>query len=60
MIQITYGILLETIQLELLSDYEVEVRTAVALAAECLVKSVTPVDAEHTDHRQEDSCTETH
>ena len=60
MIQITYGILLETIQLELLSDYEVEVRTAVALAAECLVEAVTPVDAEHTNHWEEDAGTESH
>jgi hypothetical protein len=50
--------------LELLTDDEVEVALAVlagqfTLRVETLVEAVAPVDAQHTDHRQEDADTST-
>ena len=42
--------------LELLSDHEVELASAVSVI---VVETVTPVNSEETDHRQEDSHTDT-
>ena len=43
--------------LEFLSQHEVEI--AATLLAEDLVETITPVNTHHTDHGQEDACTDT-
>lgn len=42
-------------RLELLSDYEVELASTIAL----VVESITPVYTEKADHREEDSSSDT-
>ena len=46
-------------QLEFLTQYEVEMTTTGTAATEYFIETVSPVDTHHTNHRQEDTYTDT-
>ena len=46
-------------QLEFLTQYEVEMTATGTAATEYLVETVGPVDTHHTNHREEDTDTDT-
>ena len=46
-------------QLEFLTQYEVEMTTTGTAATEYFIETVSPVDTHHTNHRKEDTYTDT-